>query len=229
MKIGGPRPDGSVSGIHWHAQPGTDISFASSDGRRTTIDWVRYVDAEGNEHVYTTDGENLDQAPTGEVRRMDCIDCHNQPGHHQQEAAVALDEAIAAGYVSRALPSIRKLGLETLKKSWQQDTARAGILADLQQAYAAQGELSEEQQGLLSKAADKIADIWLRNVHPDMNIDWGTYPMFIGHGGCMRCHDGSHEDKDGEVISFDCTQCHTVLAEDEKDPAVLEQLGVWRR
>jgi hypothetical protein len=229
MKIGGARADGSVSGIHWHADPGTHVEFISSDGRRQKIDWIRSVGKDGTERIYTLDGENLDTRPEGELRRMDCIDCHNQPGHYQQEPDVAVDEAIAAGRVSRELPSIRKFAIETLKKPWRQETARADVLADLRQAYASDGGLPAVQQPLLEQAAAVVADIWLRNVHPDMNVTWGSYPNFIGHGGCMRCHDGMHEDKEGEAISFDCALCHTVLAEDEAAPEILERLGVKTR
>jgi hypothetical protein len=60
-----------------------------------------------------------------------------------------------------------------------------------------------------------------------MKIQWGTYPTFLGHDaapGCFRCHDGDHTAKDGRVIRNDCDLCHNVLAQDEKDPAVLKQL-----
>lgn len=224
MRIGEKDENGVERGIHWHTNSDVDISFVSADGRRT-IPWVRYVDAEGNERIYGMDGDHLDARPEGELRRMDCIDCHNRAAHHQQDPANALDEAIAAGRIPRRLPGIRRLAMATLKKPWQRDTARAEIRRDLELAYAADGGLDAVNEGLLQGAADAVADIWLRNVHPEMNVTWGTYPNFIGHAGCLRCHDGLHEDADGEVISFECASCHTVLAEDEKEPAVLELLG----
>jgi cytochrome c553 len=45
----------------------------------------------------------------------------------------------------------------------------------------------------------------------------------------MRCHDGQHLDAEGESITADCAKCHAVLAEKQKDPAILQQLGVERR
>jgi hypothetical protein len=60
-----------------------------------------------------------------------------------------------------------------------------------------------------------------------MNIQWGTYPNHIGHQhapGCFRCHDGEHRTADGEEISQDCFTCHTLLAQEEKDPAILKEL-----
>ncbi|MBL8728428.1 MAG: cytochrome C [Planctomycetes bacterium] len=228
MKIGGTLQDDSGTGIHWHANAGVEVSFVST-GRREQIDWIRYVDAQGKERIFTLDGEDPSKRPAGELRRMDCIDCHNQPGHHQQEPDAAVDMAIAAGRISRQLPSIRKFALAALQKPWPRDGASAAILGDLEQAYAQDGGLDEGKRGLLEAAAKAVADIWLRNVHPDMNIVWGTYPNFIGHRGCMRCHDGQHLDADGESISADCSKCHAVLAEKSSDPTLLRQFGVEPR
>ena len=47
-----------------------------------------------------------------------------------------------------------------------------------------------------------------------MNVTWGTYPDNKGHvtsNGCFRCHDESHEAKDGSTISADCAFCHTQI------------------
>ena len=44
-----------------------------------------------------------------------------------------------------------------------------------------------------------------------MKVTWGSYPNNIGHitsTGCFRCHDDSHEAKDGSKISGDCEYCH---------------------
>ncbi|MFY9342646.1 MAG: cytochrome C [Planctomycetota bacterium] len=229
MKIGGPRPDGTWTGIHRHADPRVDISFVAADAKREKIDWIRCVGPDGKERIYTLDGENLDQRPAGAIRRMDCVDCHNQAGHHQQEPEAAVDEAIASGRISRQLPGIRKRALATLLRPWQRATARDEIRRDLELGYTNDGGLPDARRELLAAAAGVLADIWLRNVHPDMNLTWGTYPDFSGHRGCMRCHDGQHLDAQGEAITADCAKCHAVLAEKQKDPAILQQLGVERR
>ena len=72
-----------------------------------------------------------------------------------------------------------------------------------------------------------VGDIYCRNVFPAMNITWGTYPNHIGHtsfDGCFRCHNDEHATADGEVISQDCSTCHTLLAMEEEDPEILAQL-----
>jgi nitrate/TMAO reductase-like tetraheme cytochrome c subunit len=44
--------------------------------------------------------------------------------------------------------------------------------------------------------------------------------------GCFRCHDGSHQSKDGKVITQDCDACHALLAQDENNPKILAELGM---
>jgi hypothetical protein len=66
-------------------------------------------------------------------------------------------------------------------------------------------------------------------VFPQMNVGWGTYPSNIGHEdfvGCFRCHDESHASSGGQTITQSCDACHTILAQDEKDPKILADLGL---
>ena len=59
-----------------------------------------------------------------------------------------------------------------------------------------------------------VQDVYRRNVFPAMSVTWGSYPNNLGHitsNGCMRCHDDSHEAKDGSKISGDCEYCHKQL------------------
>jgi hypothetical protein len=56
-----------------------------------------------------------------------------------------------------------------------------------------------------------LQDVYQKNVFPAMKVTWGTYLDNIGHVtsvGCFRCHDDSHEAKDGTKISGDCELCH---------------------
>jgi hypothetical protein len=76
-----------------------------------------------------------------------------------------------------------------------------------------------------------VKEAFLRNVSPEMKLTWGTHPNHIGHGGndltggCFRCHDGNHNSADGRAISSSCDTCHTILAQDEKEPKILKELG----
>jgi hypothetical protein len=46
----------------------------------------------------------------------------------------------------------------------------------------------------------------------------------MAYPGCFRCHDGSHTSKDGKTLSNDCSLCHNLLAVDETNPNVLNDL-----
>lgn len=220
MKTGGVQRGGEAHGIHWHASPGLEITYRTTDDRRQEIPWVRVVDRDGRERVFTSESYDPENPPTGEPRRMDCVDCHNQPSHAFQELGDALDEAIADGRVPRDLSGMRRVAMEVLQEEWSRDGVADGMQRSLANRYpGADG-------SVVGLAATALSEIWLRNNYPDMAITWGTYPSMASHQGCMRCHDGEHLDEEGEEISMDCETCHVMLAERERAPDILEQLGI---
>jgi hypothetical protein len=87
--------------------------------------------------------------------------------------------------------------------------------------------VASEKKEAVAAAGQALGDIWCWNVFPKMNIKWGTYVNHLGHPdmstevGCFRCHDEEHKTADGKAISQDCTTCHSVLAQEEKDPEIL--------
>ena len=71
--------------------------------------------------------------------------------------------------------------------------------------------------------------IYLKNVFPSMKLTWGSHPYNLGHDespGCFRCHDGNHKTASGKFISSDCDSCHQLLAQEEKEPKILKDLGL---
>jgi len=84
------------------------------------------------------------------------------------------------------------------------------------------------QQDAILRSGEELVTLWGSNVFPQMNVTWGTYPLHIGHEvspGCWRCHDEEHATEDGETISQDCDTCHSLLAMEEEDPAILDDLN----
>ena len=58
-----------------------------------------------------------------------------------------------------------------------------------------------------------MQEVYRRNVFPEMNVKFGSYPSNIGHidfPGCFRCHDDEHKAADGKTIGQDCSTCHTI-------------------
>ncbi len=223
LRLGSVGGAGRRNGIHAHGASGLAVSYLATEDSREEIPWVRAVDAEGRERIYTTEDFDADEPPVESVRTMDCVDCHNQPSHGFEEPERAIDRALAAGALTRSLPFARKTGLELLRVEWTRDGVTDGMRRAMQERYPT---ASGFDAGTVERAADALAKIWLRNVYPDMAITWGTYPSMASHRGCMRCHDGEHIDEDGNEISMDCETCHVVLADRERDPDILEQLGL---
>ena len=133
---------------------------------------------------------------------MDCVDCHNRPTHAFELPHRGLDREITAGSISRDLPFVKKQALELLKAKYaSQDEATKAIADGLAGYYAATYPTSRRRRRAEIEAAVKaVQAVYLRNVFPNMKLDWGYHPNNIGHEdfpGCFRCHGGNHESKDG--------------------------------
>ena len=234
LKIGGHTPNGTT-GIHGrHLDAMERISYITTDRRRQEIPKVIYRDDNGQTVEYVTDEfknlpkEKLDKATT---RGMDCIDCHNRPTHAFQLPDRAMDKMLVEKRISTELPFIKKKAVELLKVDYaDQKDAAAKIPVALADYYRnTYPEIFKHKRAQVDAAGEAVKAIYLRNVFPEMKITWGTHPNNIGHEeavGCFRCHDGSHTAADGRTIKGDCDTCHTILAQDEKDPKILKTFGL---
>jgi hypothetical protein len=225
LHVGGQQGT-RTRGIHWHVDPGVKIRF-QADPKRERIAQIELSAPGDVRRTYETkEKAGADAA----WREMDCVDCHNRPTHIYRTAEDEVDGALASGHVDGKLPFIRREALKALKAEYpSQDAARAGIKAALEAFYAKEApDVLASQRAALDAAVTEVGAIYARNVWPQMKITWGTYPSFLGHEqapGCFRCHDGEHAAKDGRTISNDCDLCHQVLAQEEKDPAILKALA----
>lgn len=232
MKVGGV--EGRVSeGIHWHVDPEVEIRYRS-DPNRETIYEVEMTRNDGEGGRETVTFLPPEPAPEGESvelewRVMDCVDCHNRPSHTFQPPEVALNEALADERLDPSLPWIRREGFEAITVEYpSHEAAREGITADLVSFYRAElPQVARSREADILAAAEILGDIYASNVFPTMDVEWGTYPNHIGHEqspGCFRCHDSMHATEDGRVIEQDCFACHSLLAMEEQDPEILDQL-----
>jgi len=212
MHLGGPgQPTAEGRAIHWHADPGVDISYIATDPDRQTIPFVKVTDAAGKVREFVTEGTTPAQLAQGEQRRMDCVDCHNSVGHRIAPTAEgAVDQAIAAGTINRMLPFVRREGVRLLKADYSdQDAGLKAIDEGMRTFYAPRG--SGIDASTLAQAIESLRAVYRSNVFPSMKLTWGVYPDNLGHttsAGCFRCHDDGHKAKDGSTISGDCEYCH---------------------
>jgi nitrate/TMAO reductase-like tetraheme cytochrome c subunit len=213
---GGSERLGVAQGIHWHMNVANEVEYIATDDKRQVIPWVRVKDRFGAVREYTAPGVTPDQLAKGERRRMDCMDCHNRPSHaFAGTPERAVNDAIARGEIPRTLGFVRREAVKVLKASYpSQDEAEREISRTLRDFYRAQDPAT--YMGLrqaVEKAVQATTAIYRRNVFPEMNVQFGTYPNNIGHmdfPGCFRCHDDDHKTKEGKAIGQDCDSCHKI-------------------
>ena len=228
LKMGGQEETtGRSKGIHWHISG--KVYYIARDAQRQDIAWVGVEQADGSLREYfKRDILPQDQAAlveearaNGELRTMDCIDCHNRTAHYIPSPQEAVDRAIAEGTISRSLPYIRAQAVEVLSAEYaSQDDAFAAI-DKLIDGYAASGNLlapSGAARNEALEAVKTIKSIYASTNFPEMRLDWKVNPNNERHTptlGCFRCHDGNHVlagtsgDKE-QSIAVECNTCHTV-------------------
>ena len=215
LKVGGGDPThGLVGGIHWHMAVSNKVEYIATDKARQKIPWVRLTDPTGvvtvfREATFTNDLSHY------EIRRMDCMDCHNRPAHRYSSPDDAVNLAIAEGQIDRALPYVKSNAVYALTRPYRTETearteARDGIAAFLASRYP--------DDPRMRQAIPAVQQIYANYFFPAMKASWSAYPDNLGHRdwpGCFRCHDGKHKSEDGgrTIKANDCNTCHTILAQ----------------
>ena len=212
---GGSEKLGVATGIHWHMNIANEVDYIALDPKREKIGYVRVKDRTGAVREYFAEGVTEAELKGGEMRRMDCIDCHNRPAHrfaYSPERAV--DAALEAGAMPRELPWVRREALTALTGEYpDRETAEREIASKMAAFYRSlPGDFARARNDEIERAIRATQTAYRKNVFPRMNVTWGTYPSHIGHmesNGCFRCHDDQHKARDGRAIGQDCTLCHT--------------------
>ena len=85
MKVGSGGYEGrKAQGIHWHISEKHQVSYRAADSDRKDIVEVWLKDGGQKTHFFkVAPSEEKAQPPSsgGEIRAMDCMDCHNRPTH----------------------------------------------------------------------------------------------------------------------------------------------------
>jgi formate-dependent nitrite reductase cytochrome c552 subunit len=178
--------------------------------------------------VYQVPGANTQNLVT---RVMDCMDCHNRPTHTFQMPERAVNEAMAAGSISPALPFAKKQAMALLAVSYATRAEARERIPEYFENYYRQNhpDVYARERAAIERSGRGVLAIYNNNVFPHMRVTWGTYPNHLGHTdfpGCYRCHDAEHTSAGGKQITQDCNACHNLLAMDEANPKILEDLGI---
>jgi hypothetical protein len=182
--------------------------------------WLRVTRSDGTVTEYNN-GENPltdQQKATLEKRTMDCMDCHNRPSHQFPTATHRVDEALAAGSVSLALPSIKVQAVRALDGHYKtMEEAMAGIESTMRGYYEKNyPEVAEKNAHALASSIENLQSIYRDIIFPYMRSDWSVYPDNIGHldsPGCFRCHNDEMESAKGDKVATSCYTCHVILAQ----------------
>lgn len=212
---GGLLADGARMGIHWHVA--SKVEYVASDPERQNITWVRAVDPKsGIAKVYTTQPQTSTTTPAGEIRTMDCVDCHNRPSHILQAPDRSVNLALANGAIDPSLPFIKQEAVAALTATYtDREQATRGIENTLDSYYQkAYPQIYTEKQRAIQAAISHLQNTYDHNFFPSMKVRWDTYHTDSTHFssiGCFRCHDGQHKSVDGSVIPSNCDECHIIL------------------
>ncbi len=215
VKTGGADSSmGPAGGIHYHMALSEKIQYIATDPERQVIPWVKATYPSGASSVFRSDGKTSeDPPPPGEVRTIDCIDCHNRPTHIIQPPDRAVNISLETGRLDRTMPFMKKVAVEALTEPYSSSAeANAKIARYIRDFYEKfDPKLAAARQSAINQAIDEVRAIYRRNFFPEMKVDWRTHPDNIGHmvfDGCYRCHDNKHISNDKGAIRKDCTVCH---------------------
>lgn len=213
-------------GVHWHID--SEVDYVTSDPRAQKIDYVTIKEKDGTAVQFIASSEvtsatdvqpDIDRLTANrELRRMNCIDCHNRAGHGVPTPDQAIDDSLSNGRIDPSLPFVKREGVDRLSVAYAsvEDADRA--IAGLRTFYETRYPLVPKLQGPQVNAA--IADlqrIYRLVATPEMRVTGTTYPNNLGHQtapGCFRCHDGAHYKVVNGAISKEsipsaCATCHT--------------------
>ena len=217
--------EGAVRGVHWHIDQ--KVTYTSSDERARKIDLVEITGKDGSKEQYIAGTEvsvsedvkpDIERLKLSGDRLMDCVDCHNRVGHDFPSPERAVDEAIAAGRISTALPFIKRDGVALLNADFPTVEAADKAINGLRTNYASKYPLVLKKHGAqVTAAIGELKTVYRLIATPAMKVIAKTYPDNVGHQGslgCFRCHDDAHflvvKGKiTNKKIPSNCATCHT--------------------
>lgn len=226
LKLGGWKESTGVAhGIHWHIT--NKVYYIAADRQRQVMNWIGVELPDGAfKEYYSRDMLTLantsfveEARKKGELRLLDCIDCHNRAAHLIPPPDRVVDGAIADGLISRDLPFVRSKAVELLSVDYTSQEQGLQAIRGLVDFYRlSYPDLYRSREQEVIAAAERLQELYLETNFPEMGLNWKTNPNNEAHTpdlGCFRCHDGNHilvsgDGSPGESISVKCNLCHTV-------------------
>ncbi len=212
---GGSHREGLGKGIHWHIE--NPVYYLPTDALEQTIPYVREVDEKGNAQGYYVDvvsGVKSDTIKDENLKKMDCITCHNRISHLVPQPEEAADQLINRGVISQKIPEARIKMVEVLRAKYDSSEQALKAIGELDKYYQEKyPDFYTENSQLVTDMISAVKGTYNQSIFPSQKIAWETHPTNIGHNyfpGCMRCHDGKHLNSKGEAIPLECNLCHSI-------------------
>jgi len=222
IRTGGGSPEsGLTEGIHWHMNISNRVEYIATDEKRQEIPWVRITNlktGEVTEYMSTEKPLSEKEIAGANIRKMDCMDCHNRPTHIFHSPSYSVNLALGTGKIDSTLPFIKSTGVNLLAANYPStDSALNAIENGVKKFYQDNyPKLTNDKEDAISRAIVELQNIYRNNFFPEMKVRWDIYPNNIGHlnfPGCYRCHDGLHKSADGKMITNECIACHTIIGQ----------------
>ncbi|MBF0275834.1 MAG: hypothetical protein HQK84_11445 [Nitrospinae bacterium] len=151
----------------------------------------------------------------GELREMDCIDCHNRVGHTFVDADTLADKLLTSKVVDPSLPFAKAVMVRTLKKLSQYE--KKDFLKVIEKEFKVEWPHLDG----IETTANRLFQAARTFLYPRMNIQWGSYRNMMGHSGreegCFRCHNQRMRDENGVNLTQNCDSCHAMIADKMTD------------
>ena len=221
---GGTQRVGLGRGIHWHIE--AEVDYLPLDPQEQQIPYVRVVNSDGSTEEYIEVGSGIDPETIdpSQLKRMDCITCHNRITHLIPAPDDTVDELISRGLVSESIPEIHRRGTEALSTTYDSVELALNAIAGLEGYYQTYyAEFYQANRAIVQAAIEALQEAYQQSVFPHQKEDWASHPNNVGHEdspGCFRCHNYEMESEDGDGIATECDTCHSILTQvsPEEDP-----------
>ncbi|HLF27625.1 MAG TPA: NapC/NirT family cytochrome c [Anaerolineae bacterium] len=211
---GGSKRQGLGRGIHWHVE--SKVYYLSLDPTEQQIPYVRVIGDDGQITEYVDLESDIDPAKIdpASLKEMDCITCHNRITHLILPPEDSVDQLMARGLISTAIPDIHAKAVEVMSAPYDSvEQALAGI-AGLKDYYQTeQADFYTAHPDQIDAAIAALQTAYKDSTFPEQKADWTTHSNNVGHrvtAGCFRCHDGKHLNEKQEAIRLECNLCHSI-------------------
>lgn len=214
--------DVGKSGIHWHVAKENEVRYRSATSKREEMVWVEARQPDGSFKRFTNKNPFARIEDDLDIRSMDCVDCHNRATHIYEDPGKAIDEKISSGKIDRSLPFIKREAHYVITKNYASKEKAQELIDNYIWRFYRNNypDIANSKDDEIDNAIAALQSIYHRNIHPEMKIEWGSYPNHIGHDtnlGCFRCHNKDMVDENNNAINYDCTLCHSILAFDSDE------------